>query len=589
MVTPLNDRDRKRRPTDDDALPAVQRMPGKTSRAESRYGSGSAATSTPVVQLRPTPPSTDAHDDPFGLHVQDAAERGVSGAGGSALPHGDAIQRSFGRHDISGVTAHVGGAATAACDDIGAQAYATGTRTAFAAAPDLHTAAHEAAHTVQQRAGVQLKGGVGESGDEHEQHADAVADAVVSGRSAEGLLDRYAGGGSGAQSAVQLKGEPTLRKGSSGKTVKKLQQRLNAKATTEPPLGVDGTFGDKTEAAVIAFQHNHTDTTGTQLDEDGVVGKLTWGAINLEHETPEIDATTEALGDHVAKEMNANNDDPHEANRGVHYDFNYKALFPEKWKDDYSNGYADATYFERIGYMDWRLKPGKSASAAVQSWLHGLTIAECASAIVCMQHDSLRAAIGDKKFDEKFGSTDKQVPESARLRIRQYTSKTGIDEFMTDTEESIKGDGGTFNNRPLKPGDWCYFYNHPKYLLKHPGGAFQGENSIYVGKDDNGDQIFSGMGVDRATETKMMLAMIQSYNYDRDEWDEKALARIKADNGGTLPAKYEDNDTEFPHTLTDIQQILDEPEYELDGTKRKGGFVPDSGRRLDPGKVAAAK
>ena len=27
----------------------------------------------------------------------------------------------------------------------------------------------------------------------------------------------------------------------------------------------------------------------------------------------------------------------------------------------------------------------------------------------------------------------------------------------------------------------------------------------------------------------------------------------------------------------------------IDGTKRKGGFVTESGRRLDPGKVAAAK
>jgi LysM repeat protein len=75
---------------------------------------------------------------------------------------------------------------------------------AFAGAPSLHTAAHEAAHVVQQRGGVQLLGGVGAAGDEHEQHANAVADAVVTGGSAEGLLDAYApggGGGPGAPSA----------------------------------------------------------------------------------------------------------------------------------------------------------------------------------------------------------------------------------------------------------------------------------------------------------------------------------------------------------------------------------------------------
>ncbi len=54
---------------------------------------------------------------------------------------------------------------------------------------------------VQQRAGVQLYGGVGQSGDAYERHADAVADLVVQGRSAEGLLDSMSGAGD--QEAVQ--------------------------------------------------------------------------------------------------------------------------------------------------------------------------------------------------------------------------------------------------------------------------------------------------------------------------------------------------------------------------------------------------
>jgi peptidoglycan hydrolase-like protein with peptidoglycan-binding domain len=388
---------------------------------------------------------------------------------------------------------------------------------------------------------------------------------------------------------VQMKGEPQLKRGSSGKHVKELQQRLNAKATTEPPLGVDGTFEEKTEAAVIAFQHTHTDTTGEQLDPDGIVGKLTWGAINLEHATPEIDASTEAMGAHIAKEMDKNNNDPKDAHRGVYYDSEYKATFPDKFQDDWSNGYADATYFDRIGYMEWRLKPGKSASAAIQSWLRGLTIAECASAIVTMQHDAVRAAIGDKKFDDRFGSTDKKVPEKQRLHISQYTDGTGVDPLVEDTEESARGDGGDFGSRPLQPGDWCYFYNHPKYLLKHPGGAFQGENSLYVGRDDSGAQLFSGMGIDKVTEMGMLEAMIYNYNMPRDEWDEKALARKKDRNGGVLPDEYDESKRVFPDQLTSPQQILDEPAYEIDGTTRKGGFIPESGRRLNPKKVEALK
>ena len=134
--------------------------------------------------------------------VQAAAAQGVAGPGGS-LPHADAIQRMFGRHDVSGVQAHVGGPAADASRAIGAEAYATGNHVAFASSPTLHTAAHEAAHVVQQRGGVQLKGGVGESGDAYEQHADQVADLVVQGKSAEALLDQHAG--SNGSSAVQRK------------------------------------------------------------------------------------------------------------------------------------------------------------------------------------------------------------------------------------------------------------------------------------------------------------------------------------------------------------------------------------------------
>jgi hypothetical protein len=125
----------------------------------------------------------------------------------TASAHGEAIARSFGRHGamVNGITAHVGGDAEKATSGLGAQAYATGDRVAFAQSPDLHTAAHEAAHVIQQRGGVQLKGGVGQAGDAHEQHADAVADRVVQGKSAEDLLDPVATGNGGGK-AVQFLG-----------------------------------------------------------------------------------------------------------------------------------------------------------------------------------------------------------------------------------------------------------------------------------------------------------------------------------------------------------------------------------------------
>lgn len=142
-----------------------------------------------------------------GEGVHETAAEGVQGPS-QALPHLGKIQSSFGQHDVSGVKAHVGGAAADANRALGAQAYATGSSVAFKNSPDLHTAAHEAAHIVQQRAGVSLAGGVGSVGDSYERNADAVADRVVSGRTAADLLPGGDGAGGGLQLlALQLRGD----------------------------------------------------------------------------------------------------------------------------------------------------------------------------------------------------------------------------------------------------------------------------------------------------------------------------------------------------------------------------------------------
>jgi hypothetical protein len=138
-------------------------------------------------------------DPAMALDAGDAQAIAATGFTGSAAapPHLAAVQRSFGRHDVSGVRAYVGGPAASAAASLGAAAYASGDQVAFADSPDLFLVAHELAHVVQQRGGVQLKGGVGAAGDAYERHADAVAAAVVRGDSAEALLDSMAGAGAG--------------------------------------------------------------------------------------------------------------------------------------------------------------------------------------------------------------------------------------------------------------------------------------------------------------------------------------------------------------------------------------------------------
>ncbi len=143
-------------------------------------------------------------DDTNGGDSRAAAAEGVAG-GGQRIPHADKIQAAFGeQHDVSAISAHVGGKAATAAEAMGAEAFTVGNQVGFNSSPDVHTAAHEAAHVFQQQQGVQLKGGVGQVGDAYEQHADAVADATVAGRSAAGLLQRMPAAG-GSSEVVQHK------------------------------------------------------------------------------------------------------------------------------------------------------------------------------------------------------------------------------------------------------------------------------------------------------------------------------------------------------------------------------------------------
>ncbi|HVV84509.1 MAG TPA: T6SS effector amidase Tae4 family protein [Kofleriaceae bacterium] len=191
------------------------------------------------------------------LAYGDTAERGVAGAS-SSLPHLERIQRSFGDFDVSNVKARQGGEAAAASQAMGADAYATGDKVGFKDAPDLHTAAHEAAHVVQQRAGVQFKNGVGREGDAYERHADAVADKVVAGEPADYLLSQMAGSGARAQASTGAGSA-----GSAGVQLKATKEEL--------PKGAEG-FEQMWDAHPHNYQEDDSQNTSSDevRDEQGL-------------------------------------------------------------------------------------------------------------------------------------------------------------------------------------------------------------------------------------------------------------------------------------------------------------------------------
>jgi hypothetical protein len=139
------------------------------------------------------------------------------------------MESRFG-HDFSRVRVHTDARAGDAASAIGARAFTMSHDIVFGAgeyAPQtesgLRLLSHELTHVVQQRAGVRLTGGVGQSGDAYERHADAAADRIAKGQRAEGILEPLGGKlGTGApqpkaSAAIQL--QPVSSKQSASGTI----------------------------------------------------------------------------------------------------------------------------------------------------------------------------------------------------------------------------------------------------------------------------------------------------------------------------------------------------------------------------------
>lgn len=343
----------------------------------------------------------------------------------------------------------------------------------------------------------------------------------------------------------------------------------------------------------------------------GAVGGRT--ASQTAYDTPEIPATEQAMGEAMVKRMNqANGLDggKYDLDHGIHYSYNFErecrqAGRPELWKDEYRMGYNASGHWlnpsETGGFMDFQLKPGHSASQAIQAWLGGLTVAECLTSVIAMQFDTVRRAVGDHKFDKMFGSKDanedRAVAADDRLKIgidgtpmNQLTKATDLARIGYGRDQQVGKVTEDEKDKLLKPGEWYYFYNHPKYLLKHPGGAWQGENSLYMGKNAAGERLWAGLGASNMTEDGMVNEMVRAYNGRRDKEDERAMRErgAVAADGTYTDSKYDPAGGEFKDQVT-REEILNDPPYAIDGVTRKGGFLPIAGVTIDAKRVKAAR
>ena len=131
------------------------------------------------------------------------AQEGFKGGGGT-LPHQSQVESGIGA-DLSGVRAHTGPEAQAACQSMGAEAYTFGNDIAFStASPTPELVAHEATHAVHQGAAKSTEPRLSVGGGASSAAMEAEADSAASG------LRSASSAGPAAQSApaqrsVQLK------------------------------------------------------------------------------------------------------------------------------------------------------------------------------------------------------------------------------------------------------------------------------------------------------------------------------------------------------------------------------------------------
>jgi hypothetical protein len=418
---------------------AVQRSPGKATLVEQAFAVTARAEAAAPVQRK----AGAGGGEPADVHAQ--ADAGTSGAGGR-LPYLDRIQQSFGRHDVSGVRAHTDGAAAEASAGMGARAYARGNDVVFGGAPDLHTAAHEAAHVVQQRAGVHLKGGVGADGDAYERHADAVADTVVAGGSAEALLSTMGGAPAGASPALQRKplGPPS-------DLDEKPAVPAAAKSLTQADILTKLTAGAALDAAAIQLvidslrklaplgneKAAETDAVAKAINDakSPLVGDARWRAWNLRVYGPEAQWPPYLRGDTALTILDARKKieagkTPEEVANALR-PLNATALHQivTVWRTDLPKAWFTAPMTAGT-YMDLVM-----AASGGPSFAPAKTEAEQAPVIDPAlhtrgkdeQYDYLKTVYGARGYTFKETGTDAKSPiEINVLNIRFYEMTTGV-------------------------------------------------------------------------------------------------------------------------------------------------------------------
>jgi hypothetical protein len=166
--------------------------------------------------------------------------------------------------------------------------------------------------------------------------------------------------------------------------------------------------------------------------------------ISAEGPLPETaEAATDTTKTASEQAFGAEKAEPGKINEGMYSPEEYKAACEAagqdgKWSDNFWRGHTEAAQWDQPYELDYSnhfsLKKNQSASQGLKDFINGPTVGDWRVIAVAIEMDELRDELGDRRFDQLFGSAveseDMRIAPAQRLTLTSAMYTTPFYEQM---------------------------------------------------------------------------------------------------------------------------------------------------------------
>lgn len=263
----------------------------------------------------------------------------------------------------------------------------------------------------------------------------------------------------------------------------------------------------------------------------------------------------------------------------------------------YQDGYASPDYFEpcnqqgTVKRFHFVLLPGVSAFDAVDAWVSGFTVADCASTAMAVQLHAIAKEMGKPAFDEMcmdwtgpfIAQKLEGTPLDALTSAQSAAPETATDRPDIGWEEV----GG--KRYAVRVGDKAYAANHPDYIDLVPGGLWSGEHVICAAiQDVDGvpTPLWSGFGAAPQTSQAMLAEVYEHYRAAALQNPKYVADKFRIQLGNPVGQKVREH-FESKHAALEAQGSSSDFFLKIKTAedKLRAAFDDKAGFRIDEGKL----